>query len=217
LHIRAGRRLHYIGENANDPVTRAGGSVCFQKLLDPTLARGRRADLPHQQVTPNPLCVLARPALAAAGFVARIPTYCLAFEARQSDQWSCMKTTHDGIQDLPMRKAKQSRPTRGEILGGIGYEPLTFPASLRVPEALRAEEDRALQDYIVAWTRVSGTSSMRTKAPRSIFCAAFWSNRAPQKAESLKLFRVFYRQHHFNVECGSVVVDRRVPLPQCRP
>jgi hypothetical protein len=64
-----------------------------------------------------------------------------------------MKTTHDGIQDLPMRKAKQSRPTREEILEGIGYEPLTFPASLRVPEALRAEEDRAMQDYIVAWTQ----------------------------------------------------------------
>jgi hypothetical protein len=52
-----------------------------------------------------------------------------------------------------MRKAKQSRPTREEILEGIGYEPLTFPASLRVPEALRAEEDRAMQDYIVAWTQ----------------------------------------------------------------
>ena len=116
-----------------------------------------------------------------------------------------------------MRKAKQSRPTREETLGGIRYEPLTFPASLRVPEALRAEEDRALQDYIVAWTRVSGTSSMRAKAPRSIFCAAFWSNRAPQKAKSLKLFRVFYRQHFFNVECGFVVVDPQVPLPQRRP
>jgi hypothetical protein len=45
-----------------------------------------------------------------------------------------------------MRKAKQSRPTREEILEGIGYEPLTFPASLRVPEALRTEEDRAMQD-----------------------------------------------------------------------
>ena len=33
------------------------------------------------------------------------------------------ETTHDGIQDLPMRKAKQSRPTREEILEGIGYEP----------------------------------------------------------------------------------------------
>src|ERR1700722_8812628 len=64
-----------------------------------------------------------------------------------------MKTTHDRSQDLPMKNAKSSRPTREEILDGIGYEPLTFPASLHVPEALRAEEDRAMQDYIVAWTQ----------------------------------------------------------------
>jgi hypothetical protein len=57
-----------------------------------------------------------------------------------------MKTTHDRIQDLPMKKAKQSRPTREEILEGIGYTPLTFPASLYVPEAVRAAEERANQD-----------------------------------------------------------------------
>src|ERR1700683_150032 len=63
-----------------------------------------------------------------------------------------MKTTHDRIQDLPVKKAKQSRPTREEILEGIGYKPLTFPESLHVPEAVRAAEDLAMQDYIVAWT-----------------------------------------------------------------
>ena len=51
-----------------------------------------------------------------------------------------------------MRKAKQSRPTREEILEGIGYTPLTFPESLHVPEAVRAAEDLAMQDYIVGWT-----------------------------------------------------------------
>jgi hypothetical protein len=76
----------------------------------------------------------------------------LAFEPPQSDQWSCMKTTHDSIQDLPIKKAKQSRPTREEILEGIGYTPQTFPESLHVPEAVRAAEDLAMQDYIVGWT-----------------------------------------------------------------
>jgi hypothetical protein len=56
-----------------------------------------------------------------------------------------MKTTHDRVQDLPTKKAKQSRPTREEILEGIGYTPLTFPASLHVPEALRVKEERANQ------------------------------------------------------------------------
>jgi hypothetical protein len=64
-----------------------------------------------------------------------------------------MKTTHDSIQDLPIQKAQQSRPTREEILEGIGYTPLTFPASLHVPEAVRAAEDLAMQDYIVGWTQ----------------------------------------------------------------
>jgi hypothetical protein len=64
-----------------------------------------------------------------------------------------MKTTHDSIQDLPIQKAQQSRPTREEILEGIGYTPLTFPASLHVPEALRAKEERANQDYVVAWVQ----------------------------------------------------------------
>ena len=64
-----------------------------------------------------------------------------------------MKTAHDSIQDLPIKKAKQPRPTREEILEGIGYTPLTFPESLHVPEAVRAAEDRAMQDYIVAWTQ----------------------------------------------------------------
>ena len=52
-----------------------------------------------------------------------------------------------------MKKAKQSRPTREEILAGIGYTPLTFPASLHVPQALRAKEERAHQDYVVAWVQ----------------------------------------------------------------
>jgi hypothetical protein len=51
-----------------------------------------------------------------------------------------------------MKRATSSRTTREDILKGIGYEPLTFPASLHVPEALRAEEDRAMQDYKVART-----------------------------------------------------------------
>jgi hypothetical protein len=67
-----------------------------------------------------------------------------------------MKATHDRILDLPTRKAKQSRPTRDEILEGIGYTPLTFPASRHVPEALRAQEERANQDYIVAWVQGLG-------------------------------------------------------------
>ena len=65
----------------------------------------------------------------------------------------CMQTTHKSIRDLPIKKAKQSRPTREEILEGIGYTPLTFPASLHVPEALRAKEERANQDYVVAWVQ----------------------------------------------------------------
>jgi hypothetical protein len=44
-------------------------------------------------------------------------------------------------------------PSREEILAGIGYTPLTFPASLHVPEALRAKEERANQDYVVAWVQ----------------------------------------------------------------
>jgi hypothetical protein len=64
----------------------------------------------------------------------------------------CMQTTHKSIRDLPIKKAKQSRPTREEILEGIGYTPLTFPESLHVPEAVRAAEDLAMQDYIVGWT-----------------------------------------------------------------
>jgi|ERR1700728_2578977 hypothetical protein len=64
-----------------------------------------------------------------------------------------MQTTHKSIRDLPVKKAKQSRPTREEILEGIGYTPLTFPESLHVPEAVRAAEDLAIQDYIVAWTQ----------------------------------------------------------------
>jgi hypothetical protein len=65
----------------------------------------------------------------------------------------CMQTTHKSIRDLPIKKAKQSRPTREEILEGIGYTPLTFPESLHVPEAVRAAEERANQDYVVAWVQ----------------------------------------------------------------
>jgi len=50
--------------------------------------------------------------------------------------------TQDSIQELPRKKTQQARPTREEILEGIGYTPLTFPASLHVPEALRAKEER---------------------------------------------------------------------------
>jgi len=62
----------------------------------------------------------------------------------------CMKITHKRIQNLPMKKAKQSRPTREEILKGIGYRPLVMGKG--VPEYVRAAEDRAMQDYIVDWT-----------------------------------------------------------------
>ena len=54
----------------------------------------------------TPLFFVARPALAVAGFLALIPTYCLAFEARRSDQWSCMKTTHDGNSGLTHEKSE---------------------------------------------------------------------------------------------------------------
>jgi hypothetical protein len=63
-----------------------------------------------------------------------------------------MQTTHDSIREFPMKTTKQARPTREEILKGIGYTPLTFPESLHVPEAVRAAEDLAMQDYIVGWT-----------------------------------------------------------------
>ena len=39
-------------------------------------------------------------------------------------------------------EAKQPRAAREQILKGIGYTP-SFPASLRVPEVIRAGEDRA--------------------------------------------------------------------------
>jgi len=52
-------------------------------------------------------------------------------------------------------------PSREEILAGIGYTPLTFPASLHVPEALRAKEERANQDHVVA--RVQGFWDFITK------------------------------------------------------
>ena len=42
----------------------------------------------------------------------------------------CMQTTHDSIREFPMKTTKQARPTREEILKGIGYTPLTFPESL---------------------------------------------------------------------------------------
>jgi len=42
-----------------------------------------------------------------------------------------------------MKKAKQSRPTREEILKGIGYRPLVMGKG--VPEYVRAAEDRAMR------------------------------------------------------------------------
>jgi hypothetical protein len=63
-----------------------------------------------------------------------------------------MQTTHDSIQELSMKNAQQSRPTREEILEGIGHTPVTFPENLHVPEAVRAAEDLAMQHYIVGWT-----------------------------------------------------------------
>src|SRR5580700_8175773 len=46
---------------------------------------------------------------------------------------------------------KKARPTREEVLKGIGYKPLVMGKG--VPEHVRAAEDRAMQDYIVAWTQ----------------------------------------------------------------
>ena len=46
---------------------------------------------------------------------------------------------------------KKARPTREEILKGIGYKPLVMGKG--VPEYVRAAGDRAMQDYIVAWTQ----------------------------------------------------------------
>ena len=43
-----------------------------------------------------------------------------------------------------------TRPTREQILDGIGFEPLTMPG---VPEDVCAIESEALQDYLVAWTQ----------------------------------------------------------------
>ena len=74
----------------------------------------------------------------------------------------CMKTTHKSIRDLPVKKAKQSRPTREEILEGIGYTPLTFPESLHVPEAVRAAEDLARSSV---GRRDSGITSTRWTLP----------------------------------------------------
>jgi len=50
-----------------------------------------------------------------------------------------------------MRKTKSSRPTRKEILTGIGYKALEPAAG--VPEEVRAAEDRELQDYLVTWVQ----------------------------------------------------------------
>jgi hypothetical protein len=50
-----------------------------------------------------------------------------------------------------MRKAKQSRPTRAEILIGIDYQPLVMGKG--VSEYVRVAEDGRLQDYIVNWTQ----------------------------------------------------------------
>ena len=123
------------------------GSITSSAMISQfcTLGRGRTAK-------PNPNKGLAYRILRRKVVSALIPNYYLAFEPSQSDQWSCMKTTHDSIQNLPLKKAKQFRPTCEEILEGIGYTPLTFPENLHVPEAVRAAEDLAMQDYIVGWT-----------------------------------------------------------------
>ena len=56
---------------------------------------------------------------------------------------------------MPTPKRKQpiptarKRPTRAEILKGIGWKPL--PVGF-LPEAVRKAENRRMQDEIVAWT-----------------------------------------------------------------
>jgi hypothetical protein len=56
---------------------------------------------------------------------------------------------------MPTPKRKQptptsdKRPTRAEILKGIGWKPLS--AGL-LPEKLRKAENRRMQDEVVAWT-----------------------------------------------------------------
>ena len=49
-----------------------------------------------------------------------------------------------------MRKTKQAKPTREEILKGMGWEPLKVPG---VPRAVLAAENRRMQDDIVNWVQ----------------------------------------------------------------
>jgi hypothetical protein len=79
------------------------GSITSSAMISQfcTLGRGRTAK-------PNPNKGLAYRILRRKVVSALIPNYYLAFEPSQSDQWSCMKTTHDSIQDLPIQKAQQA-------------------------------------------------------------------------------------------------------------
>ena len=45
----------------------------------------------------------------------------------------------------------ETRPTREEILQGIGYQPLVCPEG--VPAEVCEAEDRELQDYLVGWAQ----------------------------------------------------------------
>jgi hypothetical protein len=49
-----------------------------------------------------------------------------------------------------MRKTKQAKPTREEILKGMGWEPLKVPG---VPRAVLAAENRRMQDDLVGWVQ----------------------------------------------------------------
>lgn len=51
---------------------------------------------------------------------------------------------------VPARKAKETKPTREEILKAINWKPVRLPG---VPAAVVKAENRRIQDYIVNWTQ----------------------------------------------------------------
>jgi hypothetical protein len=64
-----------------------------------------------------------------------------------------------------MKKAKQARPSREEILEGIGYTPLTFPASLHDGRRRKEAHDE-YHDWI-GIRRGSLPTAVQTRSPKN--------------------------------------------------